>query len=61
VGVRSVARRLPASTPSAAKNNFGDYLAHYEADLSGRVREDLFGSFFLITAATQPVRVFQLQ
>jgi outer membrane receptor protein involved in Fe transport len=34
-------------TVSRAKNNFGDYGAHYEADLSNRVREELFGTFFL--------------
>ena len=34
-------------TVSRAKNNFSDYLVHYEADLSSRVREDLTGSFFL--------------
>jgi len=34
-------------TISRSKNNFSDYLAHYERDLSGRVREDLTGSFFL--------------
>ncbi len=35
-------------TVSRSKNNFSDYLAHYQADLfSGRVREDLFASFFL--------------
>jgi outer membrane receptor protein involved in Fe transport len=32
---------------SRAKNNFGDYGGHYEADLTDRVREELFGSFFL--------------
>ena len=34
-------------TISRAKNNFSDYGAHYEADLSPRVRQELFGSFFL--------------
>ncbi len=35
-------------TISRSKNNFSDYLAHYQADLfSGRVQEDLFASFFL--------------
>ena len=34
-------------TVSRAKNNFSDYGAHYEADLSPRLREELFGSFFL--------------
>ena len=34
-------------TISRDKNNFGDYGAHYEVDLSSRVREELFGSFFL--------------
>ena len=33
-------------TVSRAKNDFGDYGAHYEADLSSRVREELFGSVF---------------
>jgi outer membrane cobalamin receptor len=27
-------------------NNFATYQAHYEADLGGRVRQELFGSFF---------------
>jgi len=34
-------------TISRAKNNFSEYGAHYEADLSPRVRQELFGSFFL--------------
>lgn len=34
-------------TISRVKNNFSDYGAHYEADLSPRLREELFGSFFL--------------
>jgi outer membrane receptor protein involved in Fe transport len=34
-------------TVSRAKNNFSEYGVHYEADLSPRVREELFGSFFL--------------
>jgi outer membrane cobalamin receptor len=35
-------------TVSRSKNNFSDYLAHYQADLfSGRIKEDLFASFFL--------------
>jgi len=34
-------------TVSRAKNNFSEYGAHYEADLSPRVREELSGSFFL--------------
>jgi len=34
-------------TVSRAKNNFSDYFAHYEADLSPRVRQEVFGSFFL--------------
>src|ERR1035437_868904 len=34
-------------TISRSKNNFSDYLAHYQADLSDRVREELFGTFFL--------------
>ncbi len=32
---------------SRAKNNFSEYGAHYEADLSPRVRQELFGTFFL--------------
>ena len=34
-------------TVSRAKNNFAEYGAHYEADISPRVRQELFGSFFL--------------
>jgi outer membrane receptor protein involved in Fe transport len=34
-------------TISRSKNNFGEYGGHYEIDLSGRVREEIFGSFFL--------------
>src|ERR1019366_6173709 len=34
-------------TVSRPKNNFSEYGAHYSADLSPRVREDLYGSFFL--------------
>jgi outer membrane receptor protein involved in Fe transport len=34
-------------TVSRAKNNFSEYGAHYSADISPRVREDLYGSFFL--------------
>jgi outer membrane receptor protein involved in Fe transport len=34
-------------TVSRAKNNFSEYGAHYEADLSPRLRQELFGSFFL--------------
>jgi len=34
-------------TISRAKNNFSDYGVHYEADLSSRVRQELFGGFFL--------------
>lgn len=34
-------------TVSRAKNNFGDYGARYTLDLSDRVREEVFGSFFL--------------
>jgi outer membrane receptor protein involved in Fe transport len=34
-------------TISRSKNNFSDYLAHYQADLGDRVREELFGTFFL--------------
>ncbi len=32
---------------SRNKNNFSDYLLHYQADIAARVREELFGSFFL--------------
>jgi outer membrane receptor protein involved in Fe transport len=32
---------------SRAKNSFSDYAAHYEADLSARVRQEVNGSFFL--------------
>jgi outer membrane cobalamin receptor len=35
-------------TVSRSKNNFSDYLVHYQADLfSGKIKEDLFASFFL--------------
>jgi len=34
-------------TISREKNNFGEYGGHYQADLSDRVRQELFGSFFL--------------
>ncbi len=35
-------------TVSRSKNNFSDYLLHYQADLfSGRIKEDVFASFFL--------------
>jgi outer membrane receptor protein involved in Fe transport len=34
-------------TVSRSKNNFSDYLFHYEGDLSGRVKQEVFGSFFL--------------
>ena len=34
-------------TISRNKNNFSDYSAHYQADLSRRVREELSGAFFL--------------
>jgi outer membrane receptor protein involved in Fe transport len=34
-------------TVSRAKNNFSEYGAHYEADISPRVRQELFGSYFL--------------
>jgi outer membrane cobalamin receptor len=35
-------------TVSRSKNDFSDYLVHYQADLlSGRVQEDVFASFFL--------------
>ncbi len=34
-------------TISRSKNNFGDYLVHYQADVSSRVREELYGTFFL--------------
>jgi outer membrane cobalamin receptor len=34
-------------TVSRNKNEFSDYSAHYRADLSSRVRQELFGAFFL--------------
>ena len=34
-------------TISRARNNFSDYLAHYEIDLSERVRQEVWGGFFL--------------
>lgn len=34
-------------TVSRSRNNFGEYGGHYEADLSPRVRQQVFGSFFL--------------
>ena len=34
-------------TVSRNKNNFSDYSAHYQADLSASVRQELTGSFFL--------------
>ncbi len=34
-------------TISRSRNNFGDFGLHYEADLSERVREEVFGSFFV--------------
>src|SRR5207344_1866531 len=34
-------------TVSRGKNNFSAYGAHYAADLSPRVRQELFGNFFL--------------
>ncbi len=34
-------------TISRSKNDFSDYLAHYQADFSERVRGELFGTFFL--------------
>jgi outer membrane receptor protein involved in Fe transport len=35
-------------TVSRSRNNFSDYLVHYQADLfSGRVQEDVFAAFFL--------------
>jgi outer membrane receptor protein involved in Fe transport len=36
-------------TVSRSRNNFGDYLAHYTGELSSRVREEVYGSFFLNT------------
>jgi len=33
-------------TISRSRNNFSHYLAHYQADIWGRVREELFGTFF---------------
>ncbi len=40
-------------TVSRAKNNFSEYGAHYAADLSPRVRQELFGSFFLYNSGFQ--------
>jgi len=34
-------------TISRERNNFGDFGLHYEADLSARVRQEVFGSFFV--------------
>jgi outer membrane cobalamin receptor len=34
-------------TYSRNKNNFSSYLAHYQADIGARVRQELSGSFFL--------------
>ncbi|MBZ5586280.1 MAG: TonB-dependent receptor, partial [Acidobacteriia bacterium] len=34
-------------TVSRNKNNFSDYIAHYQADLSPSVRQELTGTFFL--------------
>jgi len=35
------------NTISRGKNNFSDYTLHYQADLSDRLRQEFFGSFFL--------------
>ena len=35
---------------SRSRNYFGDYLAHYQIEAGDRVREDVFGSFFLDNA-----------
>jgi outer membrane cobalamin receptor len=35
---------------SRSRNNFGDYLAHYEIEAGERLREDVFASFFLDNA-----------
>ena len=35
---------------SRNKNDFSDYLAHYQADIGARVRQELFGSFFLVNS-----------
>ena len=40
-------------TISRNRNNFSDYLAHYRIDLSGRVRQELFGAFFLDNSGFQ--------
>ncbi len=40
-------------TVSRGKNNFSEYGAHYQADLSPRVRQELFGSFFLNNSGFQ--------
>jgi outer membrane receptor protein involved in Fe transport len=34
-------------TISRSKNNTSDYLLHYEIDFSGRVHQDIYGTFFL--------------
>ncbi len=34
-------------TVSRARNNFSEYGVHWEADLTPRIRQELFGSFFL--------------
>lgn len=34
-------------TVSRSRNNFSSYLAHYEIDLTDRVRQEVFGTFFL--------------
>lgn len=40
-------------TVSRGKYNFSEYGAHYQADLSPRVRQELFGSFFLNNSGFQ--------
>ncbi|MCX6627350.1 MAG: TonB-dependent receptor [Candidatus Solibacter sp.] len=40
-------------TVSRAKNNFSEYGARYQADLSPRVRQELTGSFFLYNSGFQ--------
>ena len=40
-------------TVSREKNNFGDYGAHWEADLSPRVRQEASGSFFVDNSGFQ--------
>lgn len=40
-------------TVSRSTNNFSEYGAHYEADISPRLRQEFFGSFFLYNSGYQ--------